>query len=625
MGKSEDSAQPATEVDSLEEFARTVLQNVNVSNSDDSWSTIDPEMCSSNDKTQGESYSDDQFEGIFYRTSTEETEISLNFVSNVFFNAFRNKLTADFSDSLKYNELQSVFKCTMHIKGLKCDVKVDNTTNMVTVTGVGRLIWRGEYFPKITQTLFRRYVQEADSQVLDSQTEESQAIQSPVECVSFMNNLTSELPTCTSTPIASNQDTASSHMQSVTTILKKIHNMETIVKEMKQSIIFNMERKIEELKSSLIKSIDDMASTKSYVDAVRQRPGSNTSQATDEGYCNISSNTTATDSSQTHAKTVYQPDITKQRPPVSSTPKPVPVRITNRSEGNPRMTSFGSIQNSRHATSSTITQRSHASIPARKTLLIGDSIIGRVNPKGLKRDIQKHSKSGATVSDILNDISMYDVRAFGQIIIYVGGNDASSQVDDELFEEKYDQLISQIKTTNQDCNVYICKIAPRGDTDVAKYNRCIDSLEDHWRNYKVCAIQQTQNYLYGKDSLPTRRYYTDDGIHLSSAGLKRLLDAINTVTAIVDDFQTCVYMPRKTQHVPRYQGNRGGNGRGGVPMHNRNISSATSSRSAQYNQHRQFNMATLRGTGNNRNSMRRCYACQMVGHIAAECWNTGSP
>ena len=41
---------------------------------------------------------------------------------------------------------------------------------------------------------------------------------------------------------------------------------------------------------------------------------------------------------------------------------------------------------------------------------------------------------------------------FSDVIIYVGGNDATGKVDDKLFEEtyEYDRLIGQIKGSNRD-------------------------------------------------------------------------------------------------------------------------------------------------------------------------------
>ena len=42
------------------------------------------------------------------------------------------------------------------------------------------------------------------------------------------------------------------------------------------------------------------------------------------------------------------------------------------------------------------------------------------------------------------------------------------KTDGELFEERYDQLISLIKTSSHQCTLYLySKVAPRGDTDVS--------------------------------------------------------------------------------------------------------------------------------------------------------------
>ena len=105
-----------------------------------------------------------------------------------------------------------------------------------------------------------------------------------------------------------------------------------------------------------------------------------------------------------------------------------------------------------------------------KTLLIGDSILHPINTKGLIRGLHKHSRGGATVSDIIHDIALY--AQFQTIIISIGGNDSANGIDEELFEEKYDQLISIVKTGNAQCSLYICKIA--------NLNSCIERLSVFW-------------------------------------------------------------------------------------------------------------------------------------------------
>ena len=131
----------------------------------------------------------------------------------------------------------------------------------------------------------------------------------------------------------------------------------------------------------------------------------------------------------------------------------MPVRITNINEicEIPSEMNHGGFPPGPETNQNAGTRNSHGNVPGRKTLLIGDSILNNVSHRGLRYNTQKHSKSGAKIRDILQEISMYDMNAFSEIIIYVGGNDAASQVHDELFEETYDRLINKIKTANTEC------------------------------------------------------------------------------------------------------------------------------------------------------------------------------
>ena len=91
---------------------------------------------------------------------------------------------------------------------------------------------------------------------------------------------------------------------------------------------------------------------------------------------------------------------------------------------NERQKSYTEITNQSHQ------QRVSSSYPMTHTettfrgnlLLIGDSILNGVNTKGLVKGIQKHSKGGATVNDLIKEISVYDVRNFETCTIYITGN-----------------------------------------------------------------------------------------------------------------------------------------------------------------------------------------------------------
>ena len=100
--------------------------------------------------------------------------------------------------------------------------------------------------------------------------------------------------------------------------------------------------------------------------------------------------------------------------------------------------------------------------------------------------------------------------------------------------------------------------------------------------------------LFLKDGQYSTRYYHNDGIHLSTSGTKRLLDALNRVLPFVKDFDSCVF-----------------NRKGNVNRPNTNFGRRPSFHSFQ-------------GQGGNRSGFGRnrliCFGCSKVGHKIADCW-----
>ena len=72
-------------------------------------------------------------------------------------------------------------------------------------------------------------------------------------------------------------------------------------------------------------------------------------------------------------------------------------------------------------------------------MILGDSILNPINPRGMIAGVQKHSKSGAKVRDIIEDITLYNIKSFSSVVLFIGGNDSSSGTDMELFEEQVAQ------------------------------------------------------------------------------------------------------------------------------------------------------------------------------------------
>ncbi|MCU7800228.1 MAG: hypothetical protein KZQ70_08815, partial [gamma proteobacterium symbiont of Lucinoma myriamae] len=188
----------------------------------------------------------------------------------------KNKILADFSQSIVNKESSHVLKCITHVNGLKCEFQIDNDLNTVIITGVGHKMWREYVFPKVTKILFRQYVEETDSQVCESQIEELETVRNHEEvpqeksAVTYGQhscNVNADIPMLTSTPIAQRSDNQHCSINyintpSVLSIFQKLQQMENELRELKQTIVASMEMKITDLKSVLVKTIDQMTTEK---------------------------------------------------------------------------------------------------------------------------------------------------------------------------------------------------------------------------------------------------------------------------------------------------------------------------------------------------------------------------
>ena len=100
------------------------------------------------------------------------------------------------------------------------------------------------------------------------------------------------------------------------------------------------------------------------------------------------------------------------------------------------------------------------------------------------------SRVGATVQNLIDDVSLCDMKLFSTVIVYVSGNDAASGKGPEWIADKYDRLISLIICSNYDCRIILFSVVPRGDVDVTKMNQVISELATHWKKQRVeCASE----------------------------------------------------------------------------------------------------------------------------------------
>jgi len=159
--------------------------------------------------------------------------------------------------------------------------------------------------------------------------------------------------------------------------------------------------------------------------------------------------------------------------------------------------------------------------PRNKTLIIGDSIIKGIQPRGLNTNVDCRTCPGAIITDLGKRIEQLDMRVYSKVAVYVGGNDVSSGL--RLGDSRAELLRLTRHIQRQQCEVYVCTISPRQDADVRGYNSMVKEIcEETGAN----VIETNPSFVYGDGNM-VRHYFTRDGIHLSEYGSRTLVKAIN--------------------------------------------------------------------------------------------------
>ena len=133
----------------------------------------------------------------------------------------------------------------------------------------------------------------------------------------------------------------------------------------------------------------------------------------------------------------------ESRPVMNEEPQPIPVRISNASR---RSHGSSNPSNPTARFTTRINNQSQNTRCEKKILLLGDAIISGVNTRG-RNWYSQNSKGGATVQNLIDDVSLYDMKAFSAVILYISGNYAASGKDPEWIANKCDQLISLVAIT----------------------------------------------------------------------------------------------------------------------------------------------------------------------------------
>ncbi|MES9881522.1 MAG: GDSL-type esterase/lipase family protein [Sedimenticola sp.] len=554
----------------------------------------------------------DKLHGVFFMMDYSEKQTTIVFVVRAVFETFLKQLICAFVGQVDASK--DKFKLTMHVQRKNVYVEIDRNKMQLKVSGPGQGLWRETHFKRMSINLYRRLITEQTPVEMDTPpplTSTPSGIhtgprlfpaESPVQLVPPGTPVVDEgLPVSHQISLITNMI---SHLsEQIGSLQTQVTNLTTVVISLTENQV------VVDVPPSASTLPPNEPSVVLMPTPLELEAEQNLETSKNEPIC-------------TNTPQNNNPWLTKQK---KKTPKPTDPKVAKTA-----------------TTKSKTSATEPISQPSTKTLLIGDSILSGINQKGLNKNVECLTLPGATVDVIQRKIKIFDLKQFDNVIIYVGGNDASQDTDCELFEERYEQLLMYVKKSNPSCRVFICNSCPRGDVNVQEFN---DIMQRQCDTHNVKLIDAHSAY-FGKDGqLRSYFYRPRDNIHLSNSGTKRLLGTINDHIKIVENFEICAYDAHKNQQMNTrpYQWNPNLRNPAQSSRHIGNHQyrpteyRQTNRRgdNQHYGGHNDHSQGTFRsrdrcmkcGLQNHDTSECRhknqlqCYKCKFMGHKDAICWN----
>ena len=444
-----------------------------------------------------------RFEGHLYHVLPAGMKVIIQFVLPILFKDFMGLLEKEFDKSTC--TLNDRFSVTSHIQGRSVTITVLEARRTIEVSGPGHKLWKEITFKRIANTLFTRFIHNFSIDLQGS------------------INTTNVQPQMTSTPMVTRPMTASGPAEppAETSGLQGTP-VERQMAAVLESLAFH---------SKMITTLQEqLTNLTTEVLKLQQQPPV-TKATTEENVPATRSRTFSVLSVESESSSIQSADLTQSQSVDKDQTPTLP-----KSKSRPKKLGVGKAQQNQGPQKS---KRSKVMLTTPKTLIIGDSIINGINPRGLKNYVHCSGISGATVETVHEKMSVYNLKNFTNVIIYVGGNDVSNGSNVEYVEEKYDQLLQYIKDNNGDISITLCTVCPRKDADVTDLNEIVTALSEEYSTQLV----ETEKY-FCTDENPVMRYYGKDQIHLSKSGIRRLLDCIeksNEGIVLVENYELCAY------------------------------------------------------------------------------------
>ena len=164
----------------------------------------------------------------------------------------------------------------------------------------------------------------------------------------------------------------------------------------------------------------------------------------------------------------------------------------------------------------------------KKTVIIGDSIIRNINPRGLTESVSVNTIAGGKICHAETRLTHWNFEEAEKVILYIGGNDAASDASIEGLYKTFKSGIIRVKNKFPHCKIFVCTICSRRDCDVNPVNNMIVQLA---KEMNASIIDCYKPFVYG-DGSPVHAYFHRDGIHLSQKGTSALITIINKTVNI---------------------------------------------------------------------------------------------
>ena len=541
----------------------------------------------------------DPFNSIFYHVMPLRDSTNIIFYHKPLYEDTLTALSREDANFPSGNARK--FRVKTHVDGLQCFLHIDRSVMSLCASRPGHISWKEKHFRRLSENIYRSFVQRTNSMlsintdlvVINDSLSASQVSTQPNQSGLLHCNTGEETPAV----LISGQSAATVSQDSP--VMKQISILKDMINSLQGQITVLSNQVNELVSQAAYKTLDETYGAESSKETVIQTQLSDNNNQ-DRSY-----------SVHTRTQTPVRPHQQKDKQATAETPKlkslqktstpksPIKQKKSDRTSATPKLSQQSSQDNPARNVSRSSQQRRNT---PKNILLMGDSLTSAVNPKGLKQGVFKHSISGAKIDHIFHQASVFNMNQFSNIIIYIGGNDASSGTDIEYFEELYDQVIQNIKQVNSTCQIYLCNAALRGDTDTTDVNTAIDRLcQDH--NITLLDVNKA---FYDSQGMVIERYFGDDLIHLKASGVKRLLGEIDKQINIVENFENCVF---KSHHHKK-----GGSHRGNPTMNHRKPIGGRK-RAEPHQNHEDLST--------NKDSAVLCYKCGETNHETSQCRHKG--